>query len=198
MTPVRRLLLVIPVAAALLLAGCTASTEPPRPTATAPGVRFTTARSTVVADARAAPERAVEASRALFASSPGVVLAPQDDGAAQRSAAGVAERLHVPMLLVPGGGGGNCAPPKFGSRLLDSVNFNQPTVDGPAPVVMGASVITTVYCAVSDTREIAPTRSAPTPNPLATHASRTRVLKSASAPPDTSVKSLSASTVRTA
>ena len=41
----------------------------------------------------------MEASRALFAASPGVVLAPQDDADAQRTAAAAAERLHVPMLL---------------------------------------------------------------------------------------------------
>ncbi|MBW4041946.1 MAG: hypothetical protein HIU86_07430 [Acidobacteria bacterium] len=96
---VRRLLLALTAAATLLLAGCTAA--PPQPHPTASAVRFAGARSTVAADGSTAPVRAVEASRALFDASPGVVLAPDGDIAAQRSAAAAAERLHVPMLLTP-------------------------------------------------------------------------------------------------
>ncbi|WP_375389698.1 hypothetical protein [uncultured Amnibacterium sp.] len=114
----RRLLLTVLVLAALLLAGCTADPAPPRPTEDA--ARFATSRATAVVDAPGAPDRAVAASRALFASSPGVVLAPATDGAAQRRAAAEAERLHVPMLLVPGGAGtGSSAAPRPSASSSD-------------------------------------------------------------------------------
>jgi hypothetical protein len=95
---VRRLLIVLTAASALVLAGCTATPVPaPRPST--PAIRLATARTTAIVDASGGAERAVEASRALFAASPGVVLAPEGDAAAQRSAASTAQRLHVPMLL---------------------------------------------------------------------------------------------------
>ena len=97
----RRLLLALTAVSALVLAGCTASPPAPRPTASV--VRLTSARSTAAADGSTPAARAVEASRALFAASPGVVLAPEDDGSAQAAAAIAAERLHVPMLLTAAG-----------------------------------------------------------------------------------------------
>jgi hypothetical protein len=97
MEGMRRLLLALTAASALLLSGCTATPPHPKPTTSA--VRLPSARTTVLAEASTAASRAVETSRALFAASPGVVLAPEGDASAQRSAAAAAERLHVPMLL---------------------------------------------------------------------------------------------------
>jgi hypothetical protein len=105
---VRRRLLpltIVPaLVSALLLAGCTASRpQPPHPTEGP--LRLASGRTTVVVAATSPAERAVEASRALFAASPGVVLAPEGDPSTQRAAAATAERLHVPMLLVPASSG---------------------------------------------------------------------------------------------
>ncbi len=92
---------------ALALTGCTTGTPgPDRPSASptrAAAVRFAqqdAARPVVVA-ASTAPARAVQASRVFFAASPGVVVASDGDAAGQRAAGAVAERLHVPMLLLP-------------------------------------------------------------------------------------------------
>ncbi|GAA4735813.1 hypothetical protein GCM10025783_02240 [Amnibacterium soli] len=96
----RRLLLPLTLVSALLLAGCTASRpEPPRPTE--PALRLASGRTTAVVDAASPAQRAVQTSRALFAASPGVVLAPEGDPDTQRAAGRTAERLHVPLLLVP-------------------------------------------------------------------------------------------------
>ncbi|MGN6445121.1 hypothetical protein [Amnibacterium sp.] len=101
----RRLLLALTAASALLLAGCTAAPDPspdtsasPTPTTTTV-VRLAGSTSTAVAAGTTAAGRAVETSRALFAAAPGIVLAPEGDTAAERSAATEAARLHVPMLL---------------------------------------------------------------------------------------------------
>ncbi|MGT2426404.1 hypothetical protein [Amnibacterium kyonggiense] len=96
----RRLLLALTTASALLLAGCTAAPQPPAPSV--PPVRLAVARSTVAVDQSSLAARAAATSRALFAASPGVVLAPADDAAAQGSAARAAVRLHVPLLLTGG------------------------------------------------------------------------------------------------
>jgi hypothetical protein len=92
----RRLLLSLTVATALLLSACTAS--PPKPAV--PTARLVPGRTTAVVDASTPATRAIEAGRALFAASSGVVLAPEGDAVAQRSAATTAERLHAPLLLV--------------------------------------------------------------------------------------------------
>ena len=82
------------------LAGCSASSDDDGRTALV--THRQEARVTVVGAASAA-ERAVETSRALFTSSPVVVVAPEDDADAQAEAADDAERLGVPLLLGPGG-----------------------------------------------------------------------------------------------
>jgi hypothetical protein len=92
----RRPLLALTVAAALLLSGCTAA--PPKPVV--PAVRLTSARTTAVIAGPTGPARAVEVSRTLFASSPGVVLVREGDAAALPSASTTAVRLHVPLLLL--------------------------------------------------------------------------------------------------
>ena len=48
-------------------------------------------------------ERAIRASRAVFASAPGAVVAPADDASAIGTAASAARRAHVPVLLAGSG-----------------------------------------------------------------------------------------------
>ncbi|GAA2752566.1 hypothetical protein [Amnibacterium kyonggiense] len=99
----RRLLLVLTAAAALVLAGCTADPQPQPSRSVVAPVRLATARATVAVDGSSAAARAAAASRALFTASPGVVLAPAGDSSAQRAAAAAAVRLRVPLLLTGGG-----------------------------------------------------------------------------------------------
>jgi hypothetical protein len=87
-------------AALVATAGCTSTAVVDR---TAVVTRGQEARVTVVG-AAGAPERAVEASRALFTSSPVAVVAPDGDPEAQAVAADEARRLRVPMLLAPAAG----------------------------------------------------------------------------------------------
>ncbi|OII38985.1 hypothetical protein BIU98_12640 [Curtobacterium sp. MMLR14_010] len=84
--------------AGLLLgaAGCT-GTAPPVTRAT---LTKASADTITVVTQRDAAERALRASRALFASAPGAVLAPADDAPAIRKAASAARTAHVPVLLV--------------------------------------------------------------------------------------------------
>ena len=133
----RRLLLTLAAASTLALAGCTAPTPRPGPTTASPtaaAVRFPGGATVVAVDDATAPARAVAASRAFFAASPGVVLAPDRDGAAQREAAALAARLHVPMLLTPGsspsptGTGGATADPS--ARATASADVSTPAA-GP-------------------------------------------------------------------
>ncbi|WP_144715724.1 hypothetical protein [Curtobacterium pusillum] len=53
--------------------------------------------------------RSIAASRALFASAPGAVVAPADDAAAVRTAASAGEAAHVPVLLTVAGKDGGAA-----------------------------------------------------------------------------------------
>ncbi|WP_233551016.1 hypothetical protein [Amnibacterium setariae] len=106
-----RALVVVLAAAALVLSGCTAAPAPePTRTPRSAAVRLVASDATAVADASRAPERAVQVSRSVFAASPGVVLAPAGDGAAQRRAAAEAARLRVPMLLVRGAASASASP----------------------------------------------------------------------------------------
>jgi hypothetical protein len=105
-------ILVAAVAAvtAATLAGCAPSPPPPNPTPTPTATRMavearTPQRSVTVLDSADPLTRAVDASRTLFTASPGVVLAPAGDAGAVRQAAAVADRLAVPLLLVPAHGG---------------------------------------------------------------------------------------------
>jgi hypothetical protein len=106
----RRRILAAAVAAvaATALAGCTAGPSVPTRTAT-PMAAAATGRppghSITVLDAADPVVRAVEASRTLFASSPGVVVAPAGNAAALLRAAADAGRLGVPLLLVPAAAG---------------------------------------------------------------------------------------------
>ncbi len=88
-------------AAGLLLgaAGCTGTPPgPPRATlAAAPSDAVT------VVDQADASDRSVRASRALFASAPGAVVAPVDDADAIAAATTTAVRAHVPVLLTGAG-----------------------------------------------------------------------------------------------
>jgi len=86
----------------LTVAGCTSTSVDDADGRTALVTHEQEAPVTVVG-AATAPERAVEASRAMFASSPVAVVAPDGDGAGQAEAADEAERLGVPMLLAPAG-----------------------------------------------------------------------------------------------
>ncbi|WP_218141856.1 hypothetical protein [Frigoribacterium sp. MCBA15_019] len=86
--------------AMLTAAGCTSTSVDDADGRTALVTHEQEARVTVVG-AATAPERAVEASRAMFASSPVAVVAPDGDEAGQAEAADEAERLGVPMLLAP-------------------------------------------------------------------------------------------------
>lgn len=88
------------VMAMLTVAGCTSTSVDDADGRTALVTHEQEARVTVVG-AATAPERAVEASRAMFASSPVAVVAPDGDEAGQAEAADEAERLGVPMLLAP-------------------------------------------------------------------------------------------------
>jgi hypothetical protein len=99
--PTSRVLLALTATGLLLGAvGCTADSPS--------GARATLARSsaetvTVAAQSDAA-ERSVRTSRALFASAPGAVVAPEGDRAAIRTAASAATAAHVPLLLTGGDG----------------------------------------------------------------------------------------------
>jgi hypothetical protein len=95
----RRLLpAALALAALLTVTACTTSTPEPDTaelTTTTPEAAVTTVASGTAA------ERAVETSRALWASAPVVVLAPDDDPDAVAEAAEQGERLGVPVLLDP-------------------------------------------------------------------------------------------------
>jgi hypothetical protein len=91
---------VVLAAAGLLLgaAGCTETT----PAETPATLTRASADTITVATQGEPAERALRASRALFASAPGAVLAPADDAPAIRKAASAARTAHVPVLLVDG------------------------------------------------------------------------------------------------
>ncbi|WIB78687.1 hypothetical protein DEJ28_06205 [Curtobacterium sp. MCPF17_002] len=57
------------------------------------------ADTVTVADERGPAERSLRASRALFATAPGAVVAPAGDASAIRTAASAAAAAHVPLLL---------------------------------------------------------------------------------------------------
>ena len=99
---------VLAVLALVALAGCTSA--PPAPSRTPAPVPpaatpRTPDRSITVVDAADPVARAAAASRALFASSPGVVVAPAGNADALRRATADSARLHVPLLLVPAASG---------------------------------------------------------------------------------------------
>ncbi|WP_420370391.1 hypothetical protein [Curtobacterium sp. L1-20] len=101
--PTSRVLLALSVSGLLLgAAGCTSAdgTEP-RPTLAA-----ASADTVTVAAQHDAADRSVRASRALFASAPGAVVAPQDDPASIRRAASAGAAAHVPVLLADEDGRG--------------------------------------------------------------------------------------------
>ncbi|WP_267420045.1 MULTISPECIES: hypothetical protein [unclassified Curtobacterium] len=77
-------------------AGC-AGTAPSETPAT---LTDASAGTITVATQRDRAERAIRASRALFASAPGAYLAPADDARSIRTAASAARIAHVPVLLV--------------------------------------------------------------------------------------------------
>ncbi|MBF4583122.1 hypothetical protein ITJ54_10620 [Curtobacterium sp. VKM Ac-2865] len=89
---------VVLAAAGLLLgaAGCTGAA----PSETPATLTKASADAVTVATQRDPAERAIRASRALFASAPGAVLAPADDARSIREAASAARSAHVPVLLV--------------------------------------------------------------------------------------------------
>ena len=106
------------------VAGCTSTAVDDADERTALVTHEQEARVTVVG-AATAPERAVEASRAMFASSPVAVVAPDGDEAGQAEAADEADRLGVPMLLAPAGtstgspsGGPSSGGPSSGPSVL--------------------------------------------------------------------------------
>lgn len=87
-------------------AGAPTATPTPTPSpASAAATARTPDRSVTVLDSADPVARAVEASRTLFASSPGVVVAPAGDAAAVRRAVADSGRLRVPLLLVPASDG---------------------------------------------------------------------------------------------
>ncbi|NRD27121.1 hypothetical protein HRF36_10975 [Frigoribacterium sp. VKM Ac-2836] len=103
----------------LVTAGCTSTSDDGR---TALVTHEQEARVTVVG-AATAPERAVEASRAFFESSPVAVVAPDGDAVAQGDATEQAERLGVPLLLAP-------ADPSPGSGPTDPSGVSSPEPSG--------------------------------------------------------------------
>ncbi|WP_439694300.1 hypothetical protein ACRQ4B_08735 [Curtobacterium sp. SP.BCo] len=94
--PTSRVLLALAATGLLLgAAGCTAGqSAPARPT-----LATASADTVTVAAQSDAAERSIRASRALFATAPGAVVAPEGDAAAIRSAASAAADAHVPVLL---------------------------------------------------------------------------------------------------
>jgi hypothetical protein len=124
-TPTRLTVAAALAAVALFAAaGCTSTSVDDADGRTALVTHEQEARVTVV-DAATAPERAVEASRAVFASSPVAVVAPDGDEAGQAEAADEAVRLGVPMLLAPAGtstgspsGGPSSGGPSSGPSVL--------------------------------------------------------------------------------
>jgi hypothetical protein len=95
---VRSLLALVVAGLVLGVAACSGAAPTPRPTLSqaAPDA------VTVVAQ-RSAAERSIRASRALFRSAPGAVVAPAGNAGAVRKAASAAVRAHVPALLVDSG-----------------------------------------------------------------------------------------------
>jgi hypothetical protein len=104
-----------------------------------------------VVGAATAPERAVEASRAVFASSPVAVVAPDGDEAGQAEAADEAVRLGVPMLLAPAGtstgspsggpsGGGPSSGPSILAAELDRLGVETVLRVGDVGAIDGARV----------------------------------------------------------
>ena len=93
--------------AVVALAACTSpapartGTPAPTPTSAAAAAPQAPQRSITVVDAADPVARAVAVSGVLFASSPGVVVAPVGDAAAMRLAVAESGRLRVPLLLVP-------------------------------------------------------------------------------------------------
>ncbi|WFR68597.1 hypothetical protein P9139_11120 [Curtobacterium flaccumfaciens] len=99
--PTSRVLLALAAAGLLLgAAGCTGG----QPAAARPTLAEAPADTVTVAAQSDAAERSVRASRALFATAPGAVVAPADDADAVREAASAAEAAHVPVLLTGTGG----------------------------------------------------------------------------------------------
>ncbi|NII40274.1 hypothetical protein E9228_000910 [Curtobacterium flaccumfaciens] len=96
--PARSLLALAMTGLVLGVAACSSAPPAPRPTL----ARAASDAVTVVAQESAA-ERSVRASRALFRSAPGAVVAPTGDADAVRTAASAAVRAHVPALLVDSG-----------------------------------------------------------------------------------------------
>ncbi len=118
--------LVATVACGLLIgaAGCTSSEpEPTRAT-----LSSASADTVTVAAGSDAAERSLRASRALFRSAPGAVVAPSGDADAVAAASGVAERSHVPVLLEGEGGG------KAVARELDRLGAEWYQAEGDVSV----------------------------------------------------------------
>ena len=94
--PTPRVIVALAVSGLLLgAAGCTAD----RAADVRPTLARAAAETVTVAAQTDASERSIRASRALFASAPGAVVAREDDAAAVRSAASAARAAHVPVLL---------------------------------------------------------------------------------------------------
>ncbi|WP_242090969.1 hypothetical protein [Curtobacterium sp. DN_7.5] len=94
-------------------AGCTGgdASEPPATLAAASSDTVT------VVDQPDAAERAVRASRALFATAPGAVVAPADDSDAVTTAAETAVRAHVPLLVTTSSRAGNASDARVAREL---------------------------------------------------------------------------------
>lgn len=109
-----RLAIVLTTAGLLLgAAGCTGG-DAPEPRAT---LAAASADSVTVVDQSDAAERAVRASRALFATAPGAVVAPADDTDAVTTAAETAVRAHVPLLLTTSSRAGNASDDRVAHEL---------------------------------------------------------------------------------
>jgi hypothetical protein len=102
--PTSRVLLALAAAGLLLgAAGCTGGGSGSA-RATLAKASADTVSTATQADAA---ERSIAASRALFASAPGAVVAPSGDAGAVRAAASAGEAAHVPVLLIAGRTGGD-------------------------------------------------------------------------------------------
>ncbi|MFJ3384053.1 MULTISPECIES: hypothetical protein [unclassified Curtobacterium] len=93
--PARALLALAVTGLVIGVAGCSGSA----PDTARPTLTKSPADTVTVAAQQDPAARAIRASRALFASAPGAVLAPADDAAAIRHAASAARAAHVPVLL---------------------------------------------------------------------------------------------------
>ncbi|MGN6743122.1 MAG: hypothetical protein ACTHJL_07460, partial [Amnibacterium sp.] len=139
--------------AALALAGCApASTTRPSPAPTRAAVEVRDPRSPVtVLDGADPVGRAVGTSRALFAASPGVILAAAADASALRRATEDAARLRVPVLLVPAAPG----------AALDAVRAETARLSASWAVPDG----TVPSSALAGLHRVDPARQAPPPHP---------------------------------